>query len=55
MACGVLVPWPGIEPMSPAMEAWSLNHLMAREVPVEIILKLKSLFVVLAASSPGTI
>ena len=25
-ACGILVPWPGIEPLPPAMEAWSLNH-----------------------------
>lgn len=33
MACGNLVPRPGIEPTSPAMEARSLNHWMAREVP----------------------
>ena len=33
-ACGILVPWPGIEPASPALEAWSLNHWTAREVPV---------------------
>ena len=26
MACGLLVPQPGIEPMSRAVEAWSLNH-----------------------------
>ena len=25
-ACGILVPWPGIEPMPPAVEAWSLNR-----------------------------
>ena len=33
-ACGILVPWPGIEPVPPAVEAWSLiNHWTAREVP----------------------
>ena len=31
-ACRVLVPQPGIEPMPPAVEAWSLNHWTAREV-----------------------
>ena len=34
MARGILVPWPGIEPMSLALEAWSLNHWTTREVPV---------------------
>ena len=32
-ACGILVPWPGIEPSPPAAEAWSLNHWTVREVP----------------------
>ena len=32
LACGVLVPWPGIEPGLPAVEARSLNHWTAREV-----------------------
>ena len=36
MACGLLVPQPGIEPVPPAVEAWSLNHWMAREVPVYV-------------------
>ena len=27
-----LVPWPGIEPMTPAVEARSLNHWTTREV-----------------------
>ena len=35
-ACGILVPRPGIEPMHLAVEAWSLNHWTAREVPVLI-------------------
>ena len=33
MACGILVPEPGIEPESPAVEAQSLNDWTAREVP----------------------
>ena len=32
-ACGILVPRPGIAPAPPAVEAWSLNHWTAREVP----------------------
>ena len=31
-ACGILVPHLGIEPMPPAVEAWSLNHWANREV-----------------------
>ena len=30
--CGILVPQPGIKPMSPVLEAWSLNHWTTREV-----------------------
>ena len=30
-ACGILVPQPGIEPVSPAVEAQSLNHWTARK------------------------
>ena len=34
-SCGMqdLVPWPGIEPRSPALGARSLNHWTTREVP----------------------
>ena len=32
-ACKILVPQPGIEPLPPAVEAQSLNHWTAREVP----------------------
>ena len=32
-AGGILVPQLGIEPVPPAVEAWSLNHWTAREVP----------------------
>ena len=31
-AYGILLPRPGIEPVSTALEAWSLNHWLAREV-----------------------
>ena len=32
-AGGILVPRPGIEPVPPAVEAWSPNHWTARELP----------------------
>ena len=32
VVCGILVPRPGIEPVPPVVEAWSLNHWTAREV-----------------------
>ena len=38
MACEILVPRPGIEPMSPALEAQGLNHWTAREVPQPTLL-----------------
>ena len=34
LACGILVPWPGIEPVLPAVEGQSLNHWTARQVPL---------------------
>ena len=38
MACGILVSPPGTEPLSPALEVWSLNHWTAREVsPVGLL------------------
>ena len=33
VVCRILVPQPGIEPMPPTVEARSLNHWAAREVP----------------------
>ena len=30
-ACRILVPWPGIQPGPPVVEAWSPNHWTARE------------------------
>ena len=33
MVCGILVPQPGVELMSPVLEVGSLNHRTAREVP----------------------
>ena len=32
VACGTLVPWPGMKPMPPALAVWSLNHWIARKV-----------------------
>ena len=34
VACGILVPQPGIEPASPALEVRSPNHWTAKEVPL---------------------
>ena len=39
MACRILVPQPGIEPMPPAVKVQSLNHWIAREVPQSSITK----------------
>ena len=33
VARGILVPWPGIEPVSPELGTQSLNHWTTREVP----------------------
>ena len=41
MACRILVPQPGTEPSSPAVEAWSLNHQTAREVPGAFIFEVR--------------
>ena len=38
MACGILVPRPGIKPMPPALEAQHLNHWTAREVPQYLVI-----------------
>ena len=32
-ACGILVPWPRIEPVSPAIWRWILNHWTTKEIP----------------------
>ena len=40
-ACGTLVPRPGIKRMPPAVEAQSLNHWTAREVPDDQLFKCK--------------
>ena len=47
MACGVLVSSPGIEPVPPAMEVWSLNHWTTWEVTEVDILK--------GSDEPGTV
>ena len=33
MVCGILVPWPRIKPMAPAVEAQSFNHWTTRKSP----------------------
>ena len=35
-ACGILIPWPGIEPTTRVLEAQSLNHWINRQVPVQL-------------------
>ena len=37
MACGILVPQPGMEAAPPALEAQRLNHWTAREVPDRVL------------------
>ena len=32
-ACGISVPQPGVEPVAPAVQAWSPDHWTAGEVP----------------------
>ena len=39
MACGILVPQPGIEPRASAVEVWGPNHGTAREFPLSGDLK----------------
>ena len=34
MACGILVPQPGIEPLYPGVEVQSPNHWTTRELPL---------------------
>ena len=58
MACGILVPWPGIEFAPLALEVWSLNHWITREVPQDMNFCSKSgwpssLSCVQVAVSPG--
>ena len=44
MTCGILVPGLGIEPLPAALEARSLNHWTAREVPTKYFKTLKNQF-----------
>ena len=36
MACQILVLWPGIEPVSSAVKAWSPNHWTTKEFPRDV-------------------
>ena len=38
MACRILVPLPGFEPVPPAVDAWSPNHWTTREFPIITVL-----------------
>ena len=40
VTCRILVPRPGIEPVLPAVEAWSFNHWPARAVLLETYFKI---------------
>ena len=44
MACGILVPRPGIEPAPPAVKEWNLNHWTIREVVMCVFQKQESRF-----------
>ena len=39
--CGILVPWPRIEPATSALKVQILNHWITREDPIYIIIKRK--------------
>ena len=43
MACGILVPQPGIRPVPPAMKVWSPNHGTTREFLIISILDKRKL------------
>ena len=43
MACGILVPWLGVEPTSLALEAQSLNHWTTQGVLIASILQMRKL------------
>lgn len=52
--CGILIPWAGIEPSPPALEAWSLNRWTAGKVTnFSEFLFYRSLFVILISISYG--
>ena len=40
--CGILVSWPEIEPTPLALEAQSLNHWAAREVPAFAVVSVQT-------------
>ena len=50
VACGILVPLLGIEPVPPALEAWSPNHRNVREFPISLFLK--NMFAILHNECP---
>ena len=45
-ACGILVPWPGIEPVPSAVKAQSPNHWTAREFLIDCFLQAPFTFLI---------
>ena len=54
VACRILVPWPGLEPASPALEAWSLNHWAAKKVKALVAQLCPTLCNPMDCSPPGS-
>ena len=54
MGCGILVSWPGVEPVPPALEVQILNHWTASEVQGNFIFFLLTACVKVWASLPLT-
>ena len=47
MACGILVPWLGIEPRPSAVRAWHPNHWTTREFSVFAFLRGQKVYIIL--------
>ena len=54
MACVILVPWPGMGHVPPAVEVRGFNHWTTREVPNKYIFKSFFPFVPIGVYTPGT-
>ena len=50
---GTFVPLPGVKPMPPASETWSLNHWTTREFPRNFLFKKTQLWQPLSLLLPG--
>ena len=54
VACGILVPWPGIRPVSPEMEMWNRNHWTTRIVPQQKPRQITQIWVSFLNNQRGT-